>query len=155
MTHVKRCREVHQVTAAVLYSLMVEAYEEQHPDHEVSIDEWCEIQSQKFPTFLFWLLVLNLLVLYLTFVRSVRESRYDLYKNCLCEMLPWFFLLNHQNYARWLSVHLADLNLLPNTSPDLHRQFLLGKYLEIGSPFTHIGFTRFLQVVLSLQGNSQ
>ncbi|KAK3915994.1 Putative aryl-alcohol dehydrogenase AAD10 [Frankliniella fusca] len=125
VSHVKRSREVHQVTAAVLYSLMLEAYEEQHPDHEITIDEWCAIQSQQSPTFYFWLLVLNVLVLYLTFVRSVRESNYDLYKNSLCEMLPWFFLLDHQMYARWLSTHLADLNQLPSTSPELHRQFLL------------------------------
>ena len=38
-------------------------------------------------------------------------------------MLPWFFALNHHNYARWLSVHWLDMRALPQTALDVARSF--------------------------------
>ena len=50
-------------------------------------------------------------------VRSYRESNFELYKDVLQELLPFFFALDHIHYARWLSVHLRDMETLDsNTS---------------------------------------
>lgn len=55
-------------------------------------------------------------------------------------MLPWFFLFDHNNYALWLSVHVKDLEELADVTPDIHNQFLAGKFVihETGNPFSAI-----------------
>lgn len=133
VTHVKRARELHQVTASVLHTLLQEAYDHDDPDQEISLDSWVVKKSKDNPTFYYWLQVLNLEILLLTFVKSVRQSDYPLYKDCLHRMLPWFFLFDRQNYARWLTVHSMDLEELETRAPELHRQFLLGKKTTCGN----------------------
>ena len=38
-------------------------------------------------------------------------------------MLPWFFVMNHNNYARWLAVHLRDMCSLDQMVPDAASEF--------------------------------
>ena len=115
------------MTAAVLFSLLQEAYVHDEPDEELSMDRWVVEKSEDNPTFYYWLQVLNLEILLLMFVKSVRQSDYQLYKDCLRHMLPWFFLFDRQNYARWLTVHSMDLEELESKAPEIHQQFMLGK----------------------------
>ena len=85
------------------------------------------MKSKENPTFFFWLTLLNLEILLLEFVRSVRQGNNEKYKDCLRRMLPWFFILDRQNYARWLAVHWADLEDLEKTVPAVHEEFLKGR----------------------------
>ena len=32
--------------------------------------------------------------------------------------MPWFFALDHYNYARWVPVHLRDMESLPTSIKD-------------------------------------
>jgi len=150
---------LHQKTAVALHSLLLDAYEEQEPDHILTVDEWIENHKEKSPTFYFWLLVLNLEVLVLTFVRSQREGNYDLYERCLSEMLPWIFIFDHQNYSRWLPIHLRDLLELSHKAPDVHNRFKAGTYSNKGVKFTfHYYFFKLMyfslgQFVYSATGN--
>ena len=32
--------------------------------------------------------------------------------------MPWFFALDHYNYARWVPVHLRDMGSLPTSIKD-------------------------------------
>ena len=41
-------------------------------------------------------------------------------------MVPWFFALDHHNYARWASVHIRDLENLP---PDVFDEFQRGRWV--------------------------
>ncbi|CAG9766130.1 unnamed protein product [Ceutorhynchus assimilis] len=127
VTHVKRAREVHQVTASVLHTLLLEAYENDDPDN-LDVDLWVLERGKENPTFYYWLQVLNHHILLSTFVKSIRQSNFLLYKECLHRMLPWFFLFDRQNYARWLKVHSMNLEELEEKAPELHQQFLLGKF---------------------------
>lgn len=52
-----------------------------------------------------------------------------MYKESLCEMLPWFFALDHVHYAHWLSIHLHDLEHLNIASPSTHREFCRGAFV--------------------------
>ena len=36
-----------------------------------------------------------------------------MYVEILKEITPWFFALDHQNYARWLPIHIHDMEHLP------------------------------------------
>ena len=41
-------------------------------------------------------------------------------------MVPWFFLLDHTNYARRLPIHLRDMHRLNDVAPDVAVQFQQG-----------------------------
>ncbi len=64
------------------------------------------------PTFRFWDMLLQLQLLVLTFVRSHRERNLALYVEAMEALAPWFFALDHINYARWLPVHIKDMKAL-------------------------------------------
>ena len=40
--------------------------------------------------------------------------------------MPWFFALNHTNYARWLPVHIRDMILLEESHPAVFAEFMSG-----------------------------
>ncbi|KAL8579723.1 hypothetical protein ACOMHN_055158 [Nucella lapillus] len=90
--------------------------------------EWKKEKKQQHPQFLYSSLVLDLELSVLTFVRSLRTSKFHLYVQSLEELLPWFFLLDHYHYARWLSVHLQDMKELSTKAPEIAQAFAAGKF---------------------------
>lgn len=116
---------MHQVTACALSALLHEAYEA-FGKSDVPIETWAENCAKLYPTFRFWLLILNLEILLLNFVRSVRLGDFELYQDSLRKMCPWYFALNHQNYARWLPVHVRDMQELNAQAPGIHEAFAAG-----------------------------
>ena len=62
----------------------------------------------------------------LIYVRSLREANFSMYQDALTELLPWFFALDHTNYARWIPVHLRDMAELANKHPDVFTEFRNG-----------------------------
>ena len=65
------------------------------------------------PTFQFWDTVLNMEIMGLTFVRAHHEANFPLYVQFLRSLVPWFFALDHPHYARWVPVHIRDMESLP------------------------------------------
>jgi len=65
----------------------------------------------------------------LVFVRSIREGDFDLFVETLKQMVPWFFALDHVNYARWLPVHLKDMVSLNGRHPDIYEHFKRGCFV--------------------------
>lgn len=127
VAHVTKARAIHQITASALYSLLVDAHEKSNCNE--SLEQWIDLQTARCPTFKYWVTVLNLEILLLVFVRSIRLCQYEIFKKCIKTMLPWFFLLNHLNYARWLTVHIKDLEMLPSTAPTINSEFNNGKFV--------------------------
>ena len=68
-------------------------------------------------------------LLLLRFVRSLRAGDFNLYISCLDEMIPWFFAIDHGNYARWLPVHLQDMKCLYMTNPNIFDAFKNGQFV--------------------------
>ena len=66
---------------------------------------------------------MQLQLLLLVFIRSIRTSNFKQYTDSLSKTIPWFFAMNHVNYARWLPVHLLDMRRLTQTSPDVASKF--------------------------------
>ena len=58
---------------------------------------------------MYWATVLDLELSILIYVRSLREADFSMYLDALTEIVPWFFALDHINYARWIPVHLRDM----------------------------------------------
>ena len=131
-SHLTRTRHAHQVTAAALHHLQNKAYEsylEQTEGNILSKAEWVENMSQSSPQFKYWNMTLELELLAFTFVRSIRTGNFQLYTESLAKLVPWFFALDKQNYARWLSVHVRDLVSLGQIHPDIATEFQEGKFV--------------------------
>ncbi|KAG0716348.1 hypothetical protein GWK47_009930 [Chionoecetes opilio] len=132
-SHVTRTRHAHQVTACTLYILLKNAYDvyvttnEEGPPESFSM--WCTRRKTKSPQFLYWYTSLELELLSLAFVRSLRTGNFDLYKDTLTKVTPWFFSLNHTHYDRWMSVHVRDMCSLDITHPDVAEEFRNGKFV--------------------------
>ena len=81
------------------------------------------------PQFDYWYKVLQLELLFLQFLRSQREQQFIPYVELLGKIIPWMFALDHYHYAGWMTVHVADLLDLENTSPATYAQFLNGHFV--------------------------
>ena len=79
--------------------------------------------SSESPTFGYWQLVMDLEKKVLMFVRAQRSKDFFLYIQSLKDLVPYFFALDHGNYARWTSVHIRDLCSLPES---IHKAFCRG-----------------------------
>ena len=46
-------------------------------------------------------------------MRAHRERNFHLYIESLKAIVPLFFALDHHHYARWLPIHIRDMEALP------------------------------------------
>ncbi|KAK3737220.1 hypothetical protein QZH41_001820 [Actinostola sp. cb2023] len=86
------------------------------------------MQTKSYPQFQFWFIILQLELLVMLFVRSIREANVLLYIDALTKIVPWFFSLDHPNYARWIPVHLRDMVALDRTHPHVFNEFNKGNF---------------------------
>ncbi|KAK3879722.1 hypothetical protein Pcinc_015711 [Petrolisthes cinctipes] len=112
--HLTRTRHDHQTTLLTLHNLQKEAFllSEGSKDF-VFFNAWKNDMQKKSPTFMYWDLVMKYKTLILIFIRAHREKNFPLYVQVLEELVPLFFALDHQNYARWMPVHIRDMKSLP------------------------------------------
>lgn len=133
-SHVTRTRYAHQVTAAGLYILQMNAYEAytraDHGENEpLDFQQWIDKQTSLHPQFKFWDIALHLELLVMQYIRSIREGNFSLYVQLVGQLLPWFFAMDQCNYSRWVPVHIRDMLALPLKHPNVYQQFLLGKFV--------------------------
>ena len=141
-SHVKRTRHAHQVTASALSILLHNAYdtyvcEESEP---MPFDEWCTERIEASPQFQYWLIVMQLELLVLVYVRSLRDANFLLYVAVLVALTPWFFALDHTHYSRWVPIHIRDMMTLHERHPDIATQFAQGGFVvrQTKRPFSAI-----------------
>ena len=132
-SYVTRTRRAHQETAASLHILMSKAYSvyqaksrENEQENLLSKEEWKDAMSKRSPQFHYWSSVLNLELICLRLVRALREGNFSLYIDALRHILPWMFVMDHSNYAKWLSVHYRDMCVLQSTLPSVYKYFIGG-----------------------------
>ncbi len=78
--HVKRARHAHEVTAAALYILQKESFQNAISNgYQKDFQCWVKEKSEENMNFKFWNDVLDFERLVLLFVRSNREGNFDLY----------------------------------------------------------------------------
>ena len=128
VSSVTRSRRAHQVTACSLFILLQKAYTKYkdgvvNKDDIISFESWCAWQVSATPQFQYWYTALQLELLLLVFLKSLRVADFHLYVNGLSKMLPWFFAMNHSNYARWLPIHLRDMSSLDQMVPLVASEF--------------------------------
>ena len=86
-------------------------------------DEFVTARSE---TAAFWNLYLKMVQLLLDYVSAEIDSNILLHMETSSEMLPSDFICNHQNYARWGSVYIEEMNKLQTEHPDLFQNFVAG-----------------------------
>lgn len=129
---VARGQWIHQVMVAALHMLKQDAYKThqvRNNQHSLSFASWSDSMVNTNPQFHYWTRVMDMELLLLKFIRSQREANFDMYIECLREMLPWFFLLDHVHYARWLTVHVQDLTQLQVSNQATFEQFSKGAFV--------------------------
>lgn len=130
--HVSRTRRAHQITATSLYILQHRAYDNycqtQTDQVPLAFEDWCSQRAENIPQFQYWSIVLELELLVLVFVRSLREGSFSMYLDALTELAKWFHAMDHTHYARWIPVHLRDMTELPRTHPSIAQAFRVGHF---------------------------
>jgi hypothetical protein len=130
-----RSQWAHQVTAAALYCLQSQAYKAYSDASQVDnlpvmpYDEWSEQMSTEHPQFDYWAKTLQLEILFLQFMRSQREGDFIMYLESLHRIVPWMFVMDHFHYARWMSVHINDLEHLQSDCPEVWQEFAEGHFV--------------------------
>ena len=121
---VGKTKYVHQVTALTLYQLMKDAFEQsKKEDCTFNFAEWRASKELESPQFQFWSIALKMEMDYFLFLRSIRSSNFKLYVASIRKFLPWIFAFDHVHYARWLSFHHYDMEMLKETNPDVFQKF--------------------------------
>ena len=110
-SHLTTTRHGHQVTALTLAQLQYEAWKSM--TSEESFEDWKKRMVNRSPTFQYWNIVLEFEILAFTFIRAHRLKSFDLFVKSLESLAPWFFALDHVNYARWIPIHVEDMKSLP------------------------------------------
>ena len=103
-SHLTRTRYAHQVTDLALAKLQKDAYQYTKEAYSTKDEnEWRLEMVEKSPKFQYF------------FIRSHCEGNFPLYVESLKALVPWFFALDHHNYARWIPIHIRDMESLPET----------------------------------------
>ena len=80
-SHVKRSRYAHQVTIASLHALQSNAYatyckELPASEEPLQFKVWCQTKNEQHPQFYYWTTVMELELLLMQFIRSLREGNF-------------------------------------------------------------------------------
>ena len=122
---------------------MIDAFQKSSIDvsKQHTFDEWCKEMEYRSQPFKFWLIALRMKLDYLLFLRTVREGDFLLYTASIKKLLPWMFALDHIHYARWLTVHHYDMEILSTTNPDIFKESCNGNFTvkQTRNPFSAMG----------------
>ena len=125
VNNIKRARYTLQISLCALFKQLRLAM----PEHtNLSPYEWLKEQSKVNTSFLYWKIVMDLQILNLLYIRSLREGNFQLHVEVLLLLLIWIFLFNHFHYSRWLTVQWFDLYTLESKFPDVYQHFLSGNF---------------------------
>ncbi len=131
---------VHQVTACALFELKKFAFQEykQQAGNSLSFEEWTQDRCGSLSQFQYWSIVLDKELLFLDFLKSQRNPDLLSYISSLIKMVRDMFLFDHYQYARWLTVHVADLLRLKERCPSIWEQFQNGTFVtqKTSNPFS-------------------
>ena len=120
------------MSACTLFILQLRTYKASIGDNHWEPDDlstWVRKQCEAHPQFLFWSTALELELLALEFVRSIREGNFSLYVQILGKLVPWMFALELVNYSRRLPIHIRDLVNLKERHPSVYAKFEREKFV--------------------------
>ena len=86
------------------------------------------------PLTAFWTSHLDMAEITLGLLHAAREGDLLLHLASIRAMIPWCFVYDKVNYARFLSYYHATMSRLPIDHPEVHQQFMKGGFsVKLGS----------------------
>ncbi|VDI61335.1 Hypothetical predicted protein [Mytilus galloprovincialis] len=119
---------LYAIAKSVQWNCMFMEERDSEEDQPV-FEEWIERREIESPLFHYWSLTMKFEMTILMFIRSLREGNFQLYKDSIALLIPWFFALDHPNYARWLPIHLRDMMVLHDVAPTVAKEFDDGRFV--------------------------
>ena len=111
-----KTRYAHQATALALAKLPRDGYQYTKEAYSTKDEDECRLEMvEKSPALQYWDMVINMELTALIFIRSHLEENFPLYVESLKALVPWFFAPDHHNYARWIPIHIRDMECLPES----------------------------------------
>lgn len=89
-------------------------------------------RSNSHGTFEYWSQYIEMVQVLLLLVRATRTSNWELHLCAVRAMLPWFFIADRIDYARYASVYWVEMCSLPKSHP--------GKYPSVCSSYNYAKF---------------
>ena len=127
VNHIHKARYSVQLSVVSIYTCMKKAHKTSNS--VLPLFSWAKERSSSSRMFKYWMLIMKFQINYLVFIRSIREGNLKLLVKILVSLVMWFFVFDHYNYARWLSVHIQDLLSWPITCPQLYQEFERGNFV--------------------------
>ena len=93
----------------------------------------------------------------LQFLKAERTGNWKLHLSSIATMLPHYFAMDRQNYARFLPVYLADMQRLELTHPDVYKEFAAGNHSisRPGQPFSQVSADMALEQSVNADSKSR
>ena len=88
--------------------------------------EFIESECEKNANFHFWWGYMEMVSILLMFTRAQREGNWDLHIASFVRMVPFFYRYDHQNYARWGTIYIAEMKQLPD---EVKKEFAKGNFV--------------------------
>ena len=106
--------------------------------------------------FAFWDEYGSMVTSLLQFLKAERTGNWELHLSSIAAMLPHFFAMDRQNYARYLPVYLADMQRLEQTHPDVYNEFAAGNHSisRTGQPFSQVSTDMALEQSINADSKS-
>ena len=106
--------------------------------------------------FAFWDEYGSMVTSLLQFLKAERTRNWELHLSSIAAMLPHFFAMDRQNYARYLPVYLADMQRLELTHPDVYNEFAAGNHSisRTGQPFSQVSTDMALEQSINADSKS-
>ena len=106
--------------------------------------------------FAFWDEYCSMVTTLLQFLKAERTGNWKLHLSSTAAMLPQFFAMDRQNYARYLPVYLADMQKLELTHPDVYKEFAEGNHSISRSwqPFSQVSTDMALEQSINADSKS-
>ena len=80
-------------------------------------DEFNRKCCQENPTFAFWSVYIEMVEVLLLYIRATRTSDRALHLSALRSMIPWFFITDRINCARYSPCYWLEMSCLDKTHP--------------------------------------
>ena len=106
------------ITVNIIFQISIEKMEALYTTHDelFHLLDWHKqsLRTEYGPSAEFWSSFLEMAEILFAFNRSIRTG----------QMLPWFFAYDHQNYACYMSLCLGEMSQLPETHPEIYKEFM-------------------------------
>jgi len=85
-------------------------------------------ESNRYSLSCFSISFIEMVELLLQTIYSIRSGNWELFIECIREIIPYTFAYDNLNYARYLSAMLGDMLSLPTDFPEIYEEFVRGNF---------------------------